>query len=220
MRNLSALLILTGLLVSCGWADENLLSDAGRYALYQRKLRIAAVSPLSRPIPAPLGVIVVPPQEPGWTIQVINPAQLILVRRVENSGENYFVSVSLDVDIPQFASDEDFQKQVLSARASEFPHDRLTLIQEHARLTQWKEATCIRFHSVVEDQAAKVGDERRLMIIQGLTYYCQHQKNKRAAVALRYSHRYNAGNEDPASESKADSIFHHVQFTDFKMPIS
>ena len=160
------------------------------------------------------GVSVLPPQEPEWHIVRMTQSQLFLAKRSKTDGESY-ATVVWSYDLPHLDTEQDFLKVLSEGRAAEPQTGRNTNIKREENLVRGRGALCVHFHEVSEDNAAHVGTETKVMVLEGSGYHCQHPKNKRIGVRMSYSHRHFAGNDDPAMETKANAFLDQVQFTDF-----
>lgn len=141
-------------------------------------------------------------------------SQLFLARGGQTFGESY-ATVVWSYDLPNLDTEQDFLKWILEHRAAEPQTGRQTSIKHEENFVRGRGAVCVHFHEVLEDRAVRIGTETKVMVLDGITYHCQHPKNKRIGVRLEYSHRHFPGNDDPAMEAKANAVLDQVQFTDF-----
>ena len=161
------------------------------------------------------GVSVLPPQEPEWNIGPMTQFELTLAKRGQPDGESYAATVMV-FSFSNLYTEQDFLKAILMKRASEPQDDRYTNVTDEVNLVHDRGAVCVRIHEVREDKAAHIGGtETKVMVLEAITYFCQHPKNERIGVRMEYSHRHFPGNDDPAMEAKANAFLDQVQFTDF-----
>lgn len=168
----------------------------------------------SKRINAVTGVSLLPPQEPGWKILTMSSYQLALAKFGQNRGETYAASVSV-YNLPKVDTEDAFLKAVSEGRASAPRTGRFVIISNDEKIARGRETNCVYYYTVSEDTAAHIGTERKSMILETIGYHCQHPKNRLIGVNFEYSHRYFAGNQDPAIESRANAFLDQVRFTDF-----
>jgi hypothetical protein len=113
-------------------------------------------------------------------------------------------------------TEQEFLKWILARRANATPQtNRYPNFKEEVNLVHGRGALCVRIDEATDDKAAQIGTEANVMVVEGISYLCQHPKNKGIGVRMDYSHRHFAGNADPAMETKANAFLDQVQFTDF-----
>ena len=178
--------------------------------------RISEITDPSQRLNNVSGASVLPPQEPGWNIVGrMTQYQLTLAKRGQPDGESYAAAVELSKS-PNVDTEQEFLKWIVQRRAAAPQTDRHRIVKDESNLVRGREAVCVRTHEVSEDKAAHVGGMQiKEMVLEAISYFCQHPKNKLLVVRIDYSHRHFAGNDDPAMATKANAFFDQVQFTDF-----
>lgn len=161
------------------------------------------------------GVSSLPPQNGQWSVIIASGYQMSLAKSGEIDNESLVVEVSI-FQLPEFETDEDFLTYVQQGRASEPDTGRFRAIQNEESLSVLHDATCVKYHSVSEDNAAQIkGGNVASMLLENLGYNCQHPLNKLVGVHIEYSLRHYPDTVYSSFESDANGFFGNIEFTRF-----
>jgi hypothetical protein len=161
------------------------------------------------------GVSSLPPQNGQWSVIVASGTQMSLAKSGGIDNESLVVQVST-FQLPEFEKDEDFLTYVQQGRASEPDTGRFRVIENEESLSILDDATCVKYHSVSEDNAAQIkGGNVASMLLENMGYNCQHPLNKLVGVHIEYSLRRYPDTVYSSFESDANGFFGNIGFTSF-----
>ncbi len=160
------------------------------------------------------GLSILPPQEPGWTIEHRGDNRVVFGKVETNPYSTHAIHVIL-IRLPKIKSKEHFLQYVSKGKDAQQPIERFEAIKINREVISDQSNYCVKFHDVVKDKKARTPSGMKPMILEVIGKTCQHPKNKTIGVDFGYSYRYPTGSKDPELEQKAKAFLKEVQFTDF-----
>lgn len=158
------------------------------------------------------GYSLVPLDEKGWLIGLREREAVVLGKRGNDPDENMVIRAFAEV-LPPLKSEEEFigfAKSVLVMEGAA----RHKVLSQQTRPLKIKTQSCVRSDTVMEDHnAVKRSTKTGPMILEAYSMVCKHP-NGSTGIAVVYSHRFYAGQKDPAAGAKAQIIFDSLEFSD------
>lgn len=157
------------------------------------------------------GYSLVPLDEKGWFIGLRDREAVVLGKRGNDPDENMIIRSFAEV-LPPLKSEEEFigfGKSVLVMEGAA----RHKVLSQQTKPVKVKSQPCVRSDTVMEDHnAVKRSSRADTMILEAYSLVCKHP-NGSTGIAVVYSHRFYAGQKDPAAGMKAQKIFDSLEFS-------
>ncbi len=162
------------------------------------------------------GVTSLPPQNGNWTLLAAAGYQISLAKEGSQKNESLVANVVI-YQIPEFTNNDEFLSHISQGRAAEPDIGRFENIKNEEILTLFKDVTCVKYHSISKDKAARLqtGDTAE-MLLESMGYHCIHPKNNTVGVNIEYSLRHFSDTNYPMYPKDANEFFNNIKFTKFK----
>ena len=159
------------------------------------------------------GYSLLPLDEKGWVAGPRDQRQMMLGRHGSNPDETIAIQ-GIAFPLPAFHSIDEFVRVVREGQAVDTDHARFQVLKHEVVADSSRQATCARSHLITEDSgAAKRTATAGAMVLEVATLTCAHPGRAGLGISVIYSHRYYAGQADPAFMEKADRVMGSVELT-------
>ena len=153
-----------------------------------------------------------PPAEQGWLLANMSQYNLSLAKRGSTRDESYAIQVML-FQLPAFKDNNEFKEFVSMDIKKDTNKTRFKNIKSNSENVSINNLNCIKNIASTEDtQATKESNNTNNMILDAVSYTCQHPTVSRAAANISYSHRHYPGNSDASLEKASRVIIENFKF--------
>ncbi len=146
------------------------------------------------------------PHSDGWEMIQSSTVGITFARSGTAANESFIAHV-MKFNLPPTNTPEDFEALIKQSVESDTDSSRLTVQQSSFSYSSERPYPCVRFHSVIQDNAPQGKKGPLLLETDGL--YCRHPEQQESGFAIIYSHR----GEQPyaALRAEAESFVQGIQ---------
>ena len=160
------------------------------------------------------GYSLMPLDERGWLAGPRDQYRLVLGKYGAHPDETFAIQ-GIVSQLPEFDSAEEFLRIVKEGQSADTDTTRFPIPKQDVVEDSTKAAQCARSHLITEDREPVKRTKRTgAMVLEAASLTCAHPRNPRLGIHVVYSHRYYAGQSDPAFIEKADRLMRGVEFED------